>query len=149
MSSLTPKERRERKRAYMVAWREAHREQIVEQRRTYRHQHESSTQHIERRREYMRAYRAANPDRFAALRARERETTEQRKRVARRTREYTSAAQAATASAGRRGVRWTPDEDAVATRNDLTAVEIALRLDRGYWAVVARRQRLLKRARTD
>jgi hypothetical protein len=45
--------------------------------------------------------------------------------------------------APRSGIRWTPEDDAVVTRDDITLVEMCFILGRSYDSVSARRCRLL------
>lgn len=101
-------------RAYMKAWRERHADYIAAYSGRYRA--ENRDQRNARNREWAARNRTYDKARYTSRRSREK-----------------------TIVSPRRYSRWTPAEDAIACRHDLTAVEIAYMLGRSVKAVHHRR----------
>jgi hypothetical protein len=110
----------ERNRERCRKYREHNREQVAEQKRCYQERNR------DRIADYHRDYRERNRDYMAR---RQQRTCLRRKAI----------------PAPRNETRWTPAEDAIATRNDISITEMCYMVGRSYGAVSARRQKLRRK----
>jgi hypothetical protein len=121
-SRIKGKENRERHRGYERAYAERNRDKRNEYGRS---RYRENREHVLER---CRAYRDANRD------YRARQLADKMKKLA------------VAIPAPRSNEKWTPAEDAIAARSDLTIVECCYMLGRSYSSVHTRRSRMRKKA---